>query len=246
MKLSEREKAARRAAFQEMETKEKLDYIFTYYKWLLLLIVIASVIFASSLHRVLTRKEPVLYLAMVNISSGQDLESELQDGFLDAANLNRKRQEVYFYRGLYLSDNADTINHEYAYASRMKVMGAIQTKRLDLALMNQEAYDMISANGYLMDLSKPDGEITPEFLVKISPFLTENEVVIKDNAIEWQLGEAESHERITESICNGLEVTELPLFQKAGFSGEVYLGILANTPRTAEVIQYIDYLLEGA
>ena len=73
-------------------------------------------------------------------------------GYLRSAGLDETRQEVYLYRDLYLSDNADVVNHEYAYASRMKVMGAIQANKLDLVLMNREAYDLCSRNGYLMAL----------------------------------------------------------------------------------------------
>ena len=37
MKLPEQEKAAHRAAFRKMSGREKLDHIFTYYKWPILL-----------------------------------------------------------------------------------------------------------------------------------------------------------------------------------------------------------------
>ena len=152
MKLSPQEKAAHRAAFQAMSPGKKLEHILTYYKAPILLALLLLFILGSVVHRQLTQKEELLYLGLLNVSIGEDLEEGLNAGYLRSAGLDETRQEVYLYRDLYLSDNADVVNHEYAYASRMKVMGAIQAKKLDLVLMNREAYDLCSRNGYLMAL----------------------------------------------------------------------------------------------
>ena len=109
MKLSEQEKAAKKAAFRAMPTAKKLEHIFTYYKWPILLALIALFILGTTLRRTLTQKEPVLYLALVNVGVGSEMENSLNDGFLRYTGADRKRQEVYLYRDLYLSENADTL-----------------------------------------------------------------------------------------------------------------------------------------
>ena len=151
MKLPEQEKAAQKAAFRAMSPAKKLDHLYTYYKWPILLVLAALIVLGSVLSRELTRKEPVLYLALVNVSVGPDTEEALTDGFLSAIQADARRREVYLYRDLYLSDDADVLNHEYAYASRMKLMGAVQAQKLDLVLMNREGYDLLSRQGYLTD-----------------------------------------------------------------------------------------------
>ena len=40
------------------------------------------------------------------------------------------------YSALYLSDDPEAENHEYAYASQLKLMGAINAGSLDVVLMN--------------------------------------------------------------------------------------------------------------
>ena len=237
MKLSEQEKAAHKAAFRAMTPADKLDYIVSYYKWPILLTVILLLILGSAAHRRLTEKEPVLYLALADVVAGENLEDALTTGFLRAEGVNSSRQEVYLYRDLYLSDEADVLNHEYAYASRMKLMGAIQAQKLDVVLMNREAYDLLSASGYLLDLRVlvPDND-------PIRALLATNAVVVSDNAIEWQLNEADSHERVTESVQNGLVLSDCPLFQTAGFEEDVYAGVIANSPRPAEALRYLQYL----
>ena len=237
MKLPEKEKAAQKAAFRAMRPEKKLEHIWTYYKWPILLAAILLLILGSAVHRQLTKKEPILYLALADVVAGEDLADALTTGFLRAEGAAPKRQEVYLYRDLYLSDEADVLNHEYAYASRMKLMGAIQAQRLDVVLMNREAYDLLSASGYLLNLGEFVSDSEP-----IKALLTANAVVISDNAIEWQLNEAASHERVTESVQNGLVLSDCPMFQTAGFEEDVYAGITANSPRPAEALRFLQYL----
>lgn len=231
MKLTKQQKAAHQAAFRAMSPGEKLEYIWEYYKWPILLTMLVLGILIWAAQRELTKKEPVLYLALVNVTVGEDLEQALTTGYLTASDKNPRRQEVYVYRDLYLSDDADVLNHEYAYASRTKVMGAVQTQKLDVVLMNREAYDLLSAQGYLLPLDDP-----------ALPPLVSNEVVVSDNAIEWQLNEAATHERVTETVQNALAMSDCPLFQAAGFEGNVYAGVIANSPRPAEALRYLQYL----
>ena len=233
MKLTKEQKAAHRAAFRAMSPGEKLEYIWEYYKWPILLTLLVLGILVWTAHRELTKKEPVLYLAQVNVTVGEDLEQTLTTGYLTVSDRNPKRQEIHVYRDLYLSDDADVLNHEYAYASRTKVMGAIQTQKLDAVLMNREAYDLLSAQGYLLPLDDP---ALPNLLVS-------NEVVVSDNAIEWQLNEADTHERVTESVQNALALSDCPLFRSAGFEGSLYAGIIANSPRAEEALRFLRFIV---
>ena len=76
----------------------------------------------------------------------------------------------------------------------------------------------------------------------LPPLFVSNEVVVSDNAIEWQLNEAATHERVTETVQNALAMSDCPLFQAAGFEGNVYAGVIANSPRPAEALRYLQYL----
>ena len=238
MKLSPQEKAAHKAAFRAMSPKKKVDHIFTYYKWPILLGLLALLVFGSGLHRQLTKKEPVLYLAMVNVSIGEDMEKQLTTDFLTAEGRDAHRQEVYLYQGLYLSENADTLNHEYAYASKMKFTGAVSAKKLDLVLMNREGYDLLSQKGYLLDLSDWIGG-------QAEALLTKNEVVLSDNNLDVLLGEAEEEQRVTETVPNALAVAALPLFENASFDGDLYLGVIGNSPRAAEALRFFRFVAAG-
>ena len=243
MKLSEQEKAAHRAAFRNMGLAQKADHIFTYYKWRILLGLAALIILGSAITRQLTQKETLVSLALVNVSVGESLEADLTDGFLRHAGANVRRNEVYLYKDLYLSDDADILNHEYAYASRMKMMGAVSAAKLDLVLMNREAYDLLSRSGYLLELSEDLFADAPGTWESFAPFLQSNDVILSDNSIEYQLGEADQQIVDVKTAVNAIDVTDLPLFAKAGFPESVYLGVIANTSRLPGCLRYIGFLL---
>ena len=242
MKLTKEEKAARRAAFQAMSLQKKLEHIYFYYKWPILLGLIAVLILGSTLRRQLSKKEPVLYLALANVTVGEDMETALTEGFLHYLDADMKKQEVYLYRDLYLSDNAAVVNHEYAYASRMKLMGAVSAQKLDLVLMNREAYDLLSRSGYLLDLSPSLFSDMPGLYERLLPFLVANEVILSDNGIEYLLGEAETHETESKTEQNALDVSCLPPFERAGFPDTVFLSVIANSDRLHGCRQYMDFL----
>lgn len=226
-----------KASFRRMDVPHKIEYIYTYYKWFILLGLAALIILGNALHRHLTQKDVTLYLGLTNVSVGTELEQELTSDFLAELGLSEKKYEVLVYSGLYLSENPAGEDHQYAYASRMKIMATVNAKKLDVVLMNRESYDLLSASGFLLDLSGQSDIL--------EPWLTENDVVLEDNMIDVQLNTAEEHVYVTETATNGMDISELPLFRDAGFDGAVYAGILANCPRTETAIIYLEYLCKS-
>ena len=237
MKLSREEQNARIDAFRRMGLREKLDYIFMYYRLPIALGLIALVVLCVTVSRALTKKEAVLYLGYANVAVGDALNVRLTEDFVRASGMDTGKKEILAYAGLYLSENPSAADHEYSYASRLKVLAAVNAKQLDLVLMNREAYDFLSRSGYLLDLSV--------FLAEdaaLGPCLRENTVVLEDNAIEFRLNETETYQAVTEKVSNAVEVTALPPFRAAGFPDSVYLGVIANSPRFSAAVRYIHYL----
>ena len=233
MKLSPEERRHRREVFTSLTPAKKLEHIWLYYKAPILLTILALGILLSGVYRAATKKEPVVYLAYLNVSVGEDMEARLTEDYLTCRGLNPKRAEVRLYRNLYLSDNPAASDHEFAYASRMKLLATVNSRQLDLVLMNREAYNLCSASGYLLDLSD----------ILDSACLTANQVILEDNAVEYNLNAAQEYTAVTETVYNALELTQLSAFQKAGFSDSVYIGIIANTPRLPACQDYLSYLI---
>lgn len=239
MRLTKEERAARKASFRGMSLAGKAEYIYTYYRLPIILGSIALYLVCSAVYRQAAKKEAVLYAALVNVSVGDELGSQLNEGFISARGADPRKAEVYLYRGTYLSDDPSAENHEYGYASRLKLMAAIETRQLDIVLMNKEAYDICSQEGYLLEFPG----LLPDPLYRLlEPDLTANTVVLEDLSVEYALRGSNRCHAVTEEATNGLDVSAFPLFQEAGFQDPVYLGIIANSPRLPAVKQYIAYL----
>ena len=241
MKLSPAERAEIRAAFRQMRPAQKLGYIFSYYKLPIVLALLAVIVIGDFTFRYITKKEVLVYSAYLNVSVGDDLDAVLGAGFVEHMGVSPKKNEVSVYRDLYLSQDPSAENHQFAYASQLKLLAALQTKTLDVVLMNREAYDILSQNGYLYDIPTILDRSDPLFSL-LEPCLTSNTVILEDNSIEYNLNEADVYEAVTEEATNGIDVSSFSVFQDADFSGHVYLGIIGNSPRLPTVFQYIEYL----
>ena len=241
MKLTDAERAENREAFSRMTLPERLGYIYEYYKFPLVLILIAAVALGSVLYYRITYRDTLLYLGYANIAVGDTLDGALSEGFTRSVGADPRKSEVKVYRGLYLSSSASVQDHQYAYASRLKIMAAMNNGQLDVLLMNREAYDIMSSGGYLLpleDLLKQDGAL----LQRIGSRLTENTVILEDNEIEHNLDGNVPYRAVTETAANAILISSFEMFEQAGFSGDVYLGVIGNSARLGQVLQFIDYL----
>ena len=246
MKLTPQERADRRASFRRMSLSEKLDYLYTYYKLPILLACIALFLLGAGIYHLFTQKDVRLYLACVNVSISSSLEEDLNGGFISSVGGNPNKEEVLINQALYLSQDPAAENHQYEYASQMKIMAAIASQQLDVVLMNQEAYDILSQAGYLRDLQAFLAQDS-DLYQAVKPYLTTNTVILEDNAIEYNLDEADVYQAVTEEVVNGVDVTGFPLFQgEGGYSGTVYFGVMADGPRLSEALEYLEYLTTAA
>ena len=241
MILTPEERQKKKEQFAAMSPRKKAEHIWEYYRAHIFLAAIILAILVSSVRSVAARKDPMLYMAFTNVTVSETLETGLTEGYLTSREYDTKKQEIFLHKDLYLSANPSAENAEYAYTCGLKIMATMESETLDLVLMNQEAYDLCSSSGYLLDLSEVIDPADPRF----SPYLTENLVILEDNSMEVSLGEAAEYTAVTETAINGLDVSELPLFKNAGFSGRVYLGIAANSPRLSQCADYLLFLTES-
>lgn len=244
MKLTQKERDHLKASFRKMSLPEKVDYIFTYYRLPIVVGLVLLYFVGYTVYRQVTKKDVAVYTALMNISIGDDFESQLNEGFISAIGSEPKKTEVYLYKGLYMSNDPSAEDHEYWYASRMKLMAAIEAKQIDVVLMNREAYDVNSQNGYLLDLGSLFSQDDSLYRL-VEPYLTANTVIIEDNAIEYSLNKAKRYKAVTEEVTNGIDVSTFSVFQEAGFPDSIYLGVIPNSPRLPAVMQYIAYLATG-
>lgn len=245
-KLQKKYQSGVRPFMQNLRGKAKLQfflqYLWDYYKLPLATAAIALYIALYAVYGRFTHKDTVLYAALVNVAVGETLTEELSSRFLTAQNLNTNANTFRLYSGLYLTDDENNIYHEYTYASRLKILASIDAEQLDVALMNKEAFDAFSQNGYLSNLDELLAEEVPELYQQLAPYFVTNTVILEDNSEDLLLDGSAVYHAETESYPMGLDLSASPMIQKGGFQETVYLGIIKNSPRIHTVFDYLEYL----
>lgn len=225
-----------------LKGRTKIQYIWDYYKLPLAILGILLYILVYILYGHFTAREPVLYVALVNVNAGENLRKGLGEDFLEHQNLNPSKNKLELYTGLYLTDDEQNENHQYTYASRMKILAVIDGELLDAVLMNKEAFDAFSQNGYLQDLEDFLLQADAGLYDTIKPDLAANIVILEDNQDELVFDASASYHAVTEEHYYGIDLSRTTLIERAGFQEPVYFGIVANSPRMDNAVEYLKYL----
>lgn len=236
MKIIQNEK------LKTLKGQKKIQYIWDYYKFLLVILGILLYIFGYTLYRHFSYKDTILYTALVNVNAGETLTKELSTDFLDYQNLNPSKNKLELYTGLYLTDNEQNAYYPYTYASRIKILAIIDGKLLDIVLMNKEAFDAFSQNGYLYDLEELLQQTDNSLYHTVQSDLAANIFILEDNSAECQFDTSVSYYALTEEHCYGINLSRTEFIGNAGFKEPIYLGIIANSPHVNTAITYIKYL----
>ena len=205
-----------RETLRGMDRRQRITYLWDYYKWFFILLIIAGGILIYSLSSALTRKKTVLSVALVNVQAADSILDSLTDQLLQMDPEDFSGGTVKYERNLLISadpeNNAQSKNtgsgtdsgmpytgsatdggasYEYSYASQMKLLAMITDKKLDVVIMDQHTRDIFQRQDYM-------------------------------------------------SACVSLEGTSL--YRKAGFSEPVYAGIIRNTQRPESAAKYLEML----
>lgn len=233
---SEKEKLSR------LKGQKKLQYLWDYYKLSFVIACILLYILGYVLYGHFTQKNNVLYAAFINVAPSDALTDRLSDGFLLSRGMDLNKNAFYLYTGLYLTGDEANPYHEYTYASRIKLVAAIDSETLDVALMDEEAFDAFSQNGYLCNIEEFLSEGDCELYQDCRELLRDNIVILEDNSEEAALDHSLSYTAETAEYPMALDISRTPLLKDAGFTEPVYLGVINNTPRKEEAAEYIRYL----
>lgn len=201
---------------KQVKGRARWRYLWDYYKFPFLVLCIFVYMAAYIIYGQLTRKETVLYTAFVNVAPGEEITRQLSTDFLESQGINLKKNEFYLYSGLYLTNDEHNPYHEYTYASRIKILAAIDNEQLDVILVNKEALYAFSQSGYLCSFKELLSGSDTDLYELAAPYITADGF--------------------------GLDISRLPLIKNAGFNDTVYLGIIANSPRLEMAINYLRYL----
>lgn len=226
---------------KDVHGKAKIGYLWAYYKLPIVIAGIFLYIAGYMIYGYAMHKETALYMALINVAPKDAFTEELSTDFLAYIGANRKKEEVKLYTGLYLTEDPSSANLEYVYASNTKITASIAGGRLDIVLMDKEAFDLLSRRGYLCNIEEFLMQEDLELYEKVQSWLTENTVVLSDNSLDVQLDPSVEYTAVTEEYPMGVDLSGSELVMKEEFDGTLYMGIISNTPHRNRAVSYLRY-----
>lgn len=141
-----------RDRFAQMTRRQKLQYIFDYYKVQIALILTAVFLVGYGSFRLITRPNVLVSVGLLNTTLGSSSKSLLTDGYLDTLTERGARDQVKLTGPLFISGDPGSDAYEYAYASSLKLQAEITDRSLDVVLLDKNSLAVLEDNEYLMKL----------------------------------------------------------------------------------------------
>lgn len=149
--------ALQRKKVKTMAPRQKLDYIWEYYKSWILAGILAAAVILYGIYAACFRQESALYVTMVNATG---YESSVFDEFLDTAGFGTDRYRVDVNAALKLNAKKPGVQD----AQTLEVLYALfGTGNLDLYVADVEMFDFFAETGAMTDLGD---FLSPEFLAE--------------------------------------------------------------------------------
>ena len=201
---------------REMNFKEKLEFIWEYYKYFIVGFVVAVAVIMSILYSVVLNPspEPALFISW---NAGFATDAQLDDliEHLEHYIVDEEKNEEVVISVFYFDEN----NPETIMMGHQRMAAMIAAGMIDIFILNNELLELYSNNGFIQPLERLLEEVntaSPDAYNRISENTIHALYEVEDNVFE---------ERIVAISIGGN-----PLFSKLGFfEQEMYLGVSATT-----------------
>lgn len=142
----------KKVVLKDMEPKDRVSYIWEYYKWYIIVITFAVIFGIYLIFSYATRKEEVAHVLMVNadLEAVSDDDNRMFDGLLSDNGYNTAKQEVAVNDGLHVDPTGVGQNNYYTFSS---ILTILEAGGADVYLADPETFDLIGSTSNLKDLS---------------------------------------------------------------------------------------------
>lgn len=144
--------------FRELSFKQKLEHIWIYYKWKILipvLSVIAIISISMSLYE--NFKDSALYAVFLNSEFDDETNQAFVDDFIDYAQLDMKGKKVTLDSSMYIYRKNGT-SDTTSLSSNQKLLAMYTSIEMDVIISDQANFDYYAAQGSFSALK----EVLPE------------------------------------------------------------------------------------
>lgn len=166
-----------REAVKKGPLKKRLSWFFDYNKWKILAIALAALVAGVFIYQQVTKRETVLYAALVNFAADPAAEGDVQGTFESAYLKNPKREKIVLDSDINIALNVESVRDGLVYRpeDEEKLAALSLSGGLDMMITGEDVFKKYAAQGYFVplseiygdDLSGLPGGISKENLLKI-------------------------------------------------------------------------------
>ena len=197
--------------FTQLNNKQKLQYIWDYYKIHIIATAVIICIFISIISTITKNKSVDLYAAYVNVAAPDELLASIDD---------KCDFTVSNYTGLLITEDPKGEDFQYAYASSIKLMSAINASQLDIIIADSYGINMAHSSEYLCNINDYLAQKNPALLNSLEPYFLYDE----------------------SGVAYAIDLSYSSLFNHAGFTEPLYIGIVASEEISPEVTDYLSLI----
>lgn len=138
---------------KELTFKQKIRYIWDYYKWQIIIPVIVIAILSSYLHSVLIKKDAILHIIMINYEGTADYEAMQETGFyeyLEQEGYDTKKTEIEANTALIMS--ADMPGN--GYQEQIALNALLTSGEYGMLMSDQDLFEKYAKLEFFQDLRR--------------------------------------------------------------------------------------------
>lgn len=239
-----------REAMKHGTPKQKLTYFWDYYKWPVIIGIIAVIVLASMIYEMATRKETAFYALMLNATERNYMgdTSGNTAAFAEYAGIDEEKYEIMYDTSIQIgTENSDD------YDSSQKLLVYIAAAELDVMVSDSDSLKKYAYQGQLYDLRN---FLTEEQLEKYSDSFyyidgaVAEEIEAASDAYNFdyvpEYKDPRHPEEMEDPIPTGIFLSEdCSLLDDYYFRGEdIAVSVVVNTKRPDLTSEFIDFLMQ--
>ena len=203
---------------------KKLGYFWDYYKIQVMITVLLACMFGSILNGIISQKETMVSIALINAFPNTEDESLIED-FESYLGLNTQKQQVLIDSTYYLDDESTS---PYATTYSQKFSTNAMAGKLDVVLADIHNFDFYGSQGFFQNLSL----ILPQEMLDM----------YQDSFYYVDL----PYDETGDLVPVGIQINNAPKIGTfACYPGsDAYYGILTNAEHIDYAISYLNYINE--
>ena len=210
-------------ALRPMPWKKKLEHLWEYYKWVLVvLVVVSTIVYISVVGYSSASVEGLLYGEIVNLSFDTEAVEYLSDDLLEHLNGVKGDQKVSLYMSnLVIGEDSTYDNY---YAPLIRTSSEIENGKLDYLLVDSATLAVY---------------FNEEFLLDLRQLFTPEELALMEENLVYVL-----YEETGERVPMAINVTDTAFVtNRITHETTVYLGFVGNTERLETCRIFYDYFM---